>query len=93
MSELFPAYSGEMLTVSDATHARMKRLFPEVDLASFYRTMDAYLLGCPKSRYPRNIRKFLITNARREKICTIRGSESFAEKQAALRRELRVGKL
>lgn len=91
MSGFWDAYSGEKLSVSDETHARLRRLFPEIDLPSFYRTMDAYLLDCPKSRYPRNIRKFLITCARREKTCTLRASEAFAEKQDALRKEIYVG--
>lgn len=92
MANLFPdPYSGEVLTVSDATHALIGRLFPEVDRASAYREADAWLLTCPKSRWPRNHQRFLINWMKREKTRTLRASEAFALKDEALRRETRVG--
>lgn len=90
--ELFEdAYSGEMLRVSWGTHERMKRLFPELDLPSYYRAMDAHLQACPRSRYPRKIRSFLIRNAKRETARTLRNAGAWRDREDALQRELRVG--
>jgi hypothetical protein len=91
MSELFSAYSGEVLTVSCETDGRIATLFPELDRPSMYRDADSWLLTCPKSRWPRNRRRFLLTWARREKTRALKASLAWAEKEAALRKESQIG--
>lgn len=91
MSELFPAFSGDKLVVSDSTHAYMLRHFPHLDLQGFYRAMDSHLEICPKSRCPRKIRSFLIRNAKRETACTLRNAAAWQERESAIRQETRAG--
>ena len=89
--DLFDAYSGEALTVSLSTDAVLRRLFPEVDRPSAYREADAWLLTCPKSHKPRNCKRFMLNWFKREKTRTLRASLAFAEREEALRKEVRVG--
>ena len=64
---LFNVYHGEILEVDELLHAAMRRLFPEVDLPSAYRDMDAWIVQAPKSKRPKNQRKFVINWLRRGK--------------------------
>lgn len=67
MVNLFNIYHGELLEVDELLHMAMRRLFPEVDLPSAYRDMDAWILQAPKSKRPRDQRKFVINWLRRGK--------------------------
>jgi len=64
---LFTVYRGEVLEVDELLHWAMQRLIPEVDLPSSYRDMDAWILQAPKSKRPRDQRKFIINWLRRGK--------------------------
>ena len=92
MTDLFSAYAGEVLSVSYATDAFLRAHFPEVDASSSYRTADAYLLQCPKSKRPRNPRRFLINWFGSEKICTLKNAAAWQRKDEAVRRELAAGR-
>lgn len=69
MSTLFPepdlAYSGYYLDVTQETHAQICRLFPDLAIAHEYRAADSWLLTCPRSRLPKNHKRFLINWMRR----------------------------
>lgn len=64
---LFAVYRGQVLEVDELLHIAMKNLFPELDLPSAYRDMDAWILQAPKSKRPRDQRKFVINWLRRNK--------------------------
>ena len=92
MTELFAdAYSGEVLSVSYTTDAIIRQSFPHIDVQACYKAADAYLLDCPKSRWPRNRRRFLINWAKREQACTLRNAEAWRLRQEAYEREIGVG--
>jgi hypothetical protein len=67
MSDLIDAYRGAVLDVSLETDALLRKLYPEVDRQSAYRDADGWLVTCPRSRWPRNTRRFLINWLKREK--------------------------
>ena len=64
---LFNVYRGEVLEVDELTHAALRKLFPEVDLQSAYRDADAWIFAAPKSKRPRNHRRFIVNWMRRAK--------------------------
>lgn len=64
---LFNIYHGEILEVDEMTHAVLRKLFPEVDLQSAYRDADAWIFAAPKSKRPRNHRRFIVNWMRRAK--------------------------
>jgi hypothetical protein len=65
--DLFTAYRGHVLDVSLETDALLRKLYPEVDRQSAYRDADGWLVTCPRSRWPRNTRRFLINFFKNEK--------------------------
>ena len=64
---LFMAYRGEVLEIDEETNSILAFLFPEVDRPSAYRDADAYLWAAPKSKRPRNHRRFIVNWLRRAK--------------------------
>lgn len=85
---IFPVYSGRKMQIGPETHAFLAEHFPEVDLASEYRSIDAWLWSHPK-RLP--TRRFLVSWMKRAKQFEIALKNRDAEKQEALRREVAVG--
>jgi len=83
----FLAYSGRMLQVTLQTDSLLAELFPEVDRQSQFREADAWLWSAPPSRRPKNVRRFLRTWFVKAK----RAQERQDAKDAAIRREARVG--
>ena len=45
---LFPIYRGRMVEIGPETHALLKDRFPELDLHSEYRALDAWLIANPR---------------------------------------------
>ena len=81
------AYSGKCLDVSPKTDAEIDFLFPEIDRMSEYRYADAWLLTCPRSKAPRNIKRFLLNWFKK----AARDYEREFRKDLELRREINVG--
>ena len=80
--ELFLAFSGRWLDVTESTFRYLAQAFPEIHLPSTFREADAWCWANPRRR-PRNVRRFLVAWVLREK-----RNLPLSE---AVRKELKVG--
>lgn len=88
MTNLFPIYRGRKMEIGPETHAFLQEHYPEVDLHSEYRSMDAWLFAHPR-RLP--TKRFLVNWLNRRKRFEITLADKQQEKQDAIRRETQVG--
>ena len=78
------AYTGRCLSVSYETDFVLRQLFPELEpLAPYYRDMDAWLYNAPRSKRPRNIRRFATNWLRKEAKAFLRESLKELESRRA----------
>jgi hypothetical protein len=80
---LFSAYRGRCIEVSEEIHHVLAELFPEVDRYSAYREADSWLYTRPRRQWPKNTERFLINWFKKEK--------RFAARNEGIEAELRVG--
>ena len=82
MTDLFPAWSGERLSVPDALDAELQSLFPSLNMLSVYENANSWLVQHPKRKVIRR-RAFLLRWCRRE--------NAQLGRQAEVQMETRVG--
>lgn len=82
------AFDGRVLHVSQETHAYLQETYPELDLPSSYRSMDAWLFANPLHRpRQRGIRRFIVNWLNKEKRYKARAEHT----QDLVAREIWVG--